>query len=536
MYQLLIVDDEALAIRGIELGVKWDKIGISTVYKASNIRQAKEVFKSHAVDIMLCDIEMPQGNGLDLLKWVREYYPGTESIILTCHADFSYAKKALQLGSLDYVLKALTYDELEKVIVKAIQKIKKDQKLLEYSQFGELWCKNQPLLVEQFWLDIISGKIPANDDEICRAAAERDIAFSAEMKIWPVLINIIPQKPGQLDITDKILINEIKSSFIEIYRNEIMGQIIKKDKDNILYILQTEQTQKLELNVFVEKCKELITGFKKNYSCNLYFYIGSEIKACGLAEMTARLYDMEKNNVALKNEIFFIDNKPKQFTGFSLPDMNLWSSMISEKEYSLFIKEVTKYFDNLVRDGNIDSNVLTQFHQDFLQMVYSSLKQKKIQAHMLLTDAFSINLIDRATKSVSDMLIWIKHVIARIQEDTLNNEESLTIIEKVKRYIAIHISDNPTREDLAKYVYLNPDYLSRLFKKETGITMISYCQNVRLLYIKDLLLKTDMSIGKIATQLGYSNFSHFTRSFKELTGISPTEFRSNNKGDIKNIL
>lgn len=536
MYQLLIVDDEALAIRGIELGVRWDKIGISTVYKANNIRQAKEVYKNHTVDIMLCDIEMPQGNGLDLLKWVREYYPRTESIILTCHADFSYARKALQLGSLDYVLKALTYEELEKVILKAIEKIKKDKELLEYTQFGKLWCKNQSFLVEQFWLDIISGRIPTDDNEICKAAADRNIAFYTEMKVWPVLINIIPQDAGQIDISDKTLITEIKSSFNAIYRNEIMGQIIKKDKDHILCILQTEQTQKQDLNVFVEKCKELISGFKNNYSCNLYIYIGSEIKACELAEMTARLNDMEKNNVAFRNEIFFLEDNPKQFTSFSLPDLNLWSSMISEKEYSLFIKEVTKYFDNLVNDGNIDSNVLTQFHQDFLQMIYSSLKQKKIQAHLLLIDAFSIRLFDRATKSVSDMLIWIKHVIARIQEDTLNNEESLTIIEKVKRYIAIHISDNPSREDLAKYVFLNPDYLSRLFRKETGMTLISYCQNMRLQYIKDLLSKTDMSIGKIATQLGYSNFSHFTRSFKELTGISPTEYRNNCKGDIKNII
>ena len=66
-YSLLIVDDEALAIRGIESGVDWTRLGIVRIHKAFNIRKAKEIFGQHPVDIMLCDIEMPQGNGLDLL-------------------------------------------------------------------------------------------------------------------------------------------------------------------------------------------------------------------------------------------------------------------------------------------------------------------------------------------------------------------------------------------------------------------------------------------------------------------------------------
>jgi two-component system response regulator YesN len=128
------------------------------------------------------------------------------------------------------------------------------------------------------------------------------------------------------------------------------------------------------------------------------------------------------------------------------------------------------------------------------------------------------------------MLKWIKHVVGRIQEDSQDNGETLSVIEKVKRYISLHIGDNPGREDLANYVYLNPDYLTRLFKKQTGMTLIGYLQNVRIQYAKDLLMKTDLSVSKIAAQFGYSNFSHFTRAFKEITGVSPTEFKNSYKG------
>ena len=207
MYRLMIVDDEPLAIQGIESGVQWDELGVTEVYKASNIRQAKEVFGNHQVDIMLCDIEMPQGNGLDLLEWVREQSPATETIILTCHTDFEYARKALKLGGLDYVLKAMTYDELENVILKAIRKIEKDKKLLKYSQFGEFWFRNQPYLQEHIWLDILNGKIDSDNESIRKAAIERNISFSTESIIRPMLINVIPQEC--IPAANKNLIGEL---------------------------------------------------------------------------------------------------------------------------------------------------------------------------------------------------------------------------------------------------------------------------------------------------------------------------------------
>lgn len=524
MYRLLIVDDEPLAVQGIESGVHWDTLGINEIYKASNIRQAKDVFASHQIDILLCDIEMPQGNGLNLLEWVREHSPATETIILTCHTDFEYARKALQLGSLDYVLKAMTYDELESVIFKAIRKIEKDKKLLEYSQLGELWSKNQPYLLEQFWLDILNGKIASDDESIAKTAAERNIPLTAGSRIRPMLVHIMPQGDEYRNY-----ISEFDTAIKKTFGSEILGQIVQNDKENILSILFADPEKRRSQDAYKQILYKFIQTFKEAAACKLYIYFGDEIKVSGLSDMVTKLINLKKNNVALKNEIIFINTDFSQCPIIRMPDMGLWSSMISEKEYVLLINDIAKYFERMVMEGNPDSSSLQQFHQDFLQMVYSSLEQKKIQAHLLLNDAVSINLFDRATRSVADMLIWIKHVIARIQEGSLNNDDSLTIVEKVKRYIALHISDNPSREDLANYVFLNPDYLSRLFKKEMGMTLISYCQDMRLQYIKNLLSKTDMNIGKIAMQLGYSNFSHFTRAFKELTGISPTEYREKSK-------
>ncbi|HTG70105.1 MAG TPA: response regulator, partial [Candidatus Udaeobacter sp.] len=68
MYRLLIVDDEAFIANGIKSSVDWHKLGIVSVSIASNVRQAKEEFQNQPFDMMICDIEMPQGSGLELYE------------------------------------------------------------------------------------------------------------------------------------------------------------------------------------------------------------------------------------------------------------------------------------------------------------------------------------------------------------------------------------------------------------------------------------------------------------------------------------
>lgn len=127
MYKLLIVDDEIHAIKGIEASLNWSTLGITEIYSACNIRKAKEILEQYDISIMICDIEMPQGNGLELLTWIFENHLRIVSILLTCHAKFEYAQKAVSLGALDYLLKPVDAQKLESVVRRAQFVIEKMQ-------------------------------------------------------------------------------------------------------------------------------------------------------------------------------------------------------------------------------------------------------------------------------------------------------------------------------------------------------------------------------------------------------------------------
>ena len=82
---------------------------------------------TYEVDIVLTDIEMPEGSGLELIRWVKENKPEIACIFYTCHAEFSYAQEALRLGAVDYLLKPIPYDELEEILRKTIEMLKQSK-------------------------------------------------------------------------------------------------------------------------------------------------------------------------------------------------------------------------------------------------------------------------------------------------------------------------------------------------------------------------------------------------------------------------
>lgn len=138
MLNTILVDDEIVAVNAVKRLVPWNEYNIKDIYTANSMEQAKKVFQDYHIDIMLCDIEMPQGSGLDLLEWVRERFPNVECIFLTCHAEFDYVKRAMTLGSVDYILKPIDYDELNLVMIKVVERVNRNIELEKLSEYGRV--------------------------------------------------------------------------------------------------------------------------------------------------------------------------------------------------------------------------------------------------------------------------------------------------------------------------------------------------------------------------------------------------------------
>ena len=96
---------------------------------------------------------------------------------------------------------------------------------------------------------------------------------------------------------------------------------------------------------------------------------------------------------------------------------------------------------------------------------------------------------------------------------------------EIVRHINGHFSETLRLNDLAKLYYISPHYLSRIFKAVTGFTFSDYVVLTRVKEAQRLLQETSYSISDIAMQVGFDNFSHFGKSFKRVTLLSPREYR-----------
>lgn len=132
MKTCLIVDDEMIMLRALQQHIVWKDYGIEKILTATSMQQAQKIFKELEVDLLLCDIEMPDGNGLELFEWVKSYFPYVECIYITCHPDFKYIQKALRLGSFDYILKPIDYSELDIIIRRVLPQIDKNLLIKEH--------------------------------------------------------------------------------------------------------------------------------------------------------------------------------------------------------------------------------------------------------------------------------------------------------------------------------------------------------------------------------------------------------------------
>lgn len=147
---VLIVDDEMIAIQGMKKGVDWKSCGIyGEVHEAYNAAEASKIIDSTPIDIILCDIEMPGDNGIELLRQVKETNPEISWVFLTCHAKFEYAQEALRLGCQDYILTPAPYDRIEETLRKVVDELIASRYEKNMQKYGEQWVQEKEKQIEE---------------------------------------------------------------------------------------------------------------------------------------------------------------------------------------------------------------------------------------------------------------------------------------------------------------------------------------------------------------------------------------------------
>ena len=211
---LLIVNDEIITADMMKNEILWNNYGISETVVAYSAESAKKVIKDKHIDLILCDIEMPMENGLSLLQWIREKAYDIECIFLTCHANFVYAQKAIELGCQNYILIPASYEKIGECVSKVVRRITEKRENIKYQEYGK------EHLMEQVKEAVKDNVQISQHDLVCKATAcilehlgqeELSVSFVAEqINIHPVYLNRIFKKEKGIPVSQYIIGERMK--------------------------------------------------------------------------------------------------------------------------------------------------------------------------------------------------------------------------------------------------------------------------------------------------------------------------------------
>ncbi|MEG1296226.1 MAG: AraC family transcriptional regulator [Niameybacter sp.] len=176
----------------------------------------------------------------------------------------------------------------------------------------------------------------------------------------------------------------------------------------------------------------------------------------------------------------------------------------------------------------ITSEQLKKYDISFAMKLYNLLITHYIVQHQFETeDLYGYNFDELINKfeSFSSMLTYLDDVFCeQLPIEDLSHSYNNNFIHILK-YVNHYYMHDISIRDVAAELGLNANYISQLFKKETGYTYTKYLTRLRMEKAKQLLLETSLSISDICEQVGYNDYFYFLKTFKKYTGLSPSNYK-----------
>lgn len=527
MCNILIVDDEKFVVQSLCTSVDWESIGVNQVFSAHDVSEAMEIIKTEEIAVAVCDIEMIGGTGIEILEWVKENDFDTRVIMLTGHADFRYAQRTLKLGAVDYLLKPVDHQELMHIVEREIGVHREEQENKEYFEIYRKgyaqWESQLPMLAERFWQDIIGERLYIEPERIQNMLKTYRIRITYDTLILPVLISITEWDEPLDTREEEVMGYGIRNIAEESILGTQAGTVIRDDDGNHYVLLYFEPGEEKGAEELLPLFSRFVETCVNSLRCELCVYVG---KPCGLQDLSAeteRLGFAEKNNLSRGNEVIVPAEAEKvRSTIARLPNFQEWGVLFEAGQTEVLLERVNHYAESLPEELNAETVEALAYGVNYL--VYQTFAGRGQSVHQTYDES---DLSDtRSLRTKESVRQWMAFVLSKGSEAlNANAANDSSVVSKIKRYIMEYSGKDITREDISAYVYLNPAYVSRLFKKETGLALSDYIMHVRIENAKRLLVQSNEKISVVAEQAGYYNPSYFAKLFRKVVGLTPQEYR-----------
>ncbi|MCR4733475.1 MAG: response regulator [Treponema sp.] len=504
MITIVLADDEKLIRAGLNKILK-DNLDISVeIIEAKNGQEALELCREKKPALLITDIRMPVMDGVELMKNISSLKEKPAIIVLSGYDDFSYAKAAIQSGAISYILKPVDKKELINAVNSAImdsikeEKERNEQKLRRIFENGRIEAKDSlPEITVENGLHCISvyGK----------NASEMIESFMGSKRFY-----VLEESRNGICIVYPFEGFEVKLD-TQVLNNYIVGVSSSADDYSMLRNLRKQANIAAMQTFFSPKSGNKYQAAKKG---GIYYYDDAD-HVSDFKELEEK-YEKMISSCDISSPEEVISKIDSIFKIFDLDD----TEDADTDDFTFQISSDAKTAPNPAKVNaeklyylyrKITSNMFTRFPSKTDKDLYLHMKS------IMIENVFDFNNLEEWKNCIRDYVIYLA---ALLKTDT---KESPYITEAIA-YIKSHFKKNINMAMVANHVSVNYTWFSEKFKEHTGLNFNEYLKRLRLEEAKSLLEKGCYKVYEVAERSGFSDVKYFMKVFREVTGMSPTEW------------
>ena len=496
--KLLIVDDDRYAREGILSSLSLAELGIDAVMQTSDGKTALEITRWYGPDIIITDICMPRMNGMEFAASVRQIQPECQLIFITGFAEIAYLKQAIELSAVAFVEKPLKADELVKAVENAAAR---HRERLFANQRAESLTK-----LRRHQLAAMLTRTEKNMQEVRTLCGKLNFPQSGRFQCLAIIAEQQDLR-GTATALESICGKMGFDAVTELRENRQMHLVLacRRQPDQVYHQL---------LDALLERYRDLRIGE------------GMPVQAL------ERIAESRRAACAMLEGAFFDEDArlfPYRHDGRGEHRLTVdvyaqFARLLNEDRAGLYpwldaiLTEIIR--EKSERVGSVRSLVLSIAKELYTR--YPELAGKVYG----ISHANELDEYVYSVASASNYRKFFQEIFWELDKLDAATSRFAQVVRDAKRYIAQSFSQPDLNlQRIASQVNFSPAYLNALFRTETGMTVKQYLIDCRMSEAKRLLRDPKIRIAEIARYCGYSNSNYFAKAFKELTGLTPGEYR-----------
>lgn len=518
MYRILLVDDEILVRDAIKENIDWKSMDCELVGDCENGKQAAEFVQEHPVDIVLTDILMPYMDGMELSHFLHDNYPDVVIVVFSGFGEFEYAKKAIQYGVSEYLLKPVTAMELTGVIQKMKEKVeqtrKEKAKMESLTKTSENYRENAQVIRSKTLEALVNCTIDIQKS--LDKLEEMGITLSGcgyrvavfDIDLYSGMYQLDMEKRQESALMAFVLFNISD----EIVNRENAGIVYQEGNNRVCVLFQEKWSRNFNGRI-KEICHEIQTEIRKVMGTEVSMAIGKWVKT--LEELSGShdvavqalqyryllggslLIDMEEihpvQDIDLRKSLdrlkeFLKSGKKEEMEAeFQSIEEQVKQSFAEKSRACMYLQQVIRVVDVAGEEVSSDISRIRDERKDLLCQVTA---QKSFE---------------QACKIVKEYILQVYDALTELNTSSGERQARMALDYIQKNYMDPNLSLN----DICSYLNISTSYFSTIFKEVTGETFTEVLIRTRMEKAKELLENTTMKNYEIAERVGFADAHYF---------------------------